>query len=205
MGQANESVLDLQAAETKMVFDPFEGFGLVKKDMGGIVFVIPGFKFDFGQVKLGHAKQAAARVEQFFEQRKFAGRMVKVFDYFAAGDVIVGLGEMFGVGMKKGVVGLDCVALLLKQMGDHGPGSGAKIEAGMRWPVITQNSLDDGGNKGLVARVVNVVVVRSIVRFFGLGRGQTFGAKKNPRALRADVVAGVHGVAGSLAEGAGWR
>lgn len=99
--------------------------------MSGIVFVIPGFKFDFGQVKLGHAEQATARVKKFLEQGKFAGRMVKVFDHFAAGNVIIGLSKALRAWMEKGVVGFDCVTLRLKQVSDDGPGSGAKIETCM--------------------------------------------------------------------------
>jgi hypothetical protein len=157
--EVDESVLDMQMGEAKVGFDPFEGLGLVKKDVGFVVFVVPGFELDVGLVELCHTEQTAAGVEEFFEQGKFAGRMVEVFDDFAADDVIIGLGEMLGVGMKKGVVWFDEVALLLKQVGDDGAGSGTKIEAGVLRGVLGENGLNNRGNKGLVAWVVDVIVM----------------------------------------------
>lgn len=55
--KTNKSVFNSNFAEIKCLFYPMKSLGLVKKDMGKIIFVIPFLKIYFFIKQIGHDEQ----------------------------------------------------------------------------------------------------------------------------------------------------
>ncbi len=176
--------------------------------MCGIVLVAPVPEVDPLVVQLSHAVQPPALFQQRDQRLEFLIRMLKVFDHLTADDVVIGLEERAGVGIKKGVISGDFIVHILQQLADHRPGARTEVQAPVQYVLLIYNAPHNGIHKFLIARIVHVVFVSEIVSPFFFQRGVVFFGEQYRMAvgalhvLQASLGEVKEGFGGAMTEGA---